>query len=152
MGRKRQGRVLEVYVGSSKVGVKLPVEIIRDSRRKTLNVKLGELPEDDVQARVREPETRTTNRVGITVSELSSDDMEELEVDHGVVVDRVSTGAASRAGVRTGDVILSIDNTAISSAEQFQSLIDKLPDGKSVALLVQRGGSPTFLALKMPES
>ncbi len=31
-------------------------------------------------------------------------------------------------------------------------MIDKLPAGKSVALLVQRGGSPTFLALKIPES
>ena len=144
---------LPPIVGSSKVGVLIPVEIIRDSRRKTLKVKLGELPEDDdVQAKTKEPASRTTNRLGITVSELSDEDMEALEIEQGVVVDHVTNGAASRAGVRKGDIILSVDNTAVKSAKQFQSMIDKLPAGKSVALLVQRGGSPTFLALKIPES
>lgn len=144
---------LPPIVGSSKVGVLIPVEIIRDSRRKTLKVKLGELPEDDdVQAKVREPASKTTNRIGVTVSELSDEDMEALEIEQGVVVDHVTNGAASRAGVRKGDIILSVDNTAVKSVKQFQSMIDKLPDDKSVALLVQRGGSPTFLALKIPES
>jgi serine protease Do len=144
---------LPPIVGSSKVGVLIPVEIIRDSRRKTLKVKLGELPEDeDVQAKVREPASKTTNRIGVTVSEISDEDMESLEIEQGVVVDHVTNGAASRAGVRKGDIILSVDNTAVKSVKQFQSMIDKLPDGKSVALLVQRGGSPTFLALKIPES
>jgi serine protease Do len=143
---------LPPIVGSSKVGVKIPVEIIRASRRATINVKLGELPEDEVQARVERPEKTTTNRLGITVSELDAELKAELEIDHGVVVDRIVDGAASRAGVRKGDVILSIDNRAVKSAKQFQSMIDELPAGKSVAALVQRGGSPTFLALKIPES
>jgi serine protease Do len=144
---------LPPIVGSSKVGVNLPVEIIRDSRRKTLKVNLGELPEDDdVLAKVDKPETETANRLGITVSALDEDTREELEVDHGVVVDRVINGAASRAGLRKGDVILSVDNTKIKSPKQLQSIIDDLPAGKSVACLVQRGGSPTFLALKIPES
>jgi serine protease Do len=144
---------LPPIVGSSKVGVLIPVEIIRDSRRKTLKVKLGELPEDDdVQAKAKEPASKTTNRIGVTVTELSDEDMEALEIEQGVVVDHVTNGAASQAGVRKGDIILSVDNTAVKSVKQFKSVIDKLPAGKSVALLVQRGGSPTFLALKIPES
>jgi serine protease Do len=144
---------LPPIVGSSKVGVMIPVEIIRDSRRKTLKVKLGELPEDDdVQAKAKEPASRTTNRIGITVSELSDEDMEALEIEQGVVVDHVTSGAASGAGIRKGDVILSVDNKAVKSVKQFQDMIDEFPAGKSVALLVQRGGSPTFLALKIPES
>ena len=78
--------------------------------------------------------------------------MKTLEIEQGVVVDHVTSGAASHAGVRKGDIILSVDNTAVKSVKQFQSMIDNLPAGKSVALLVQRGGSPTFLALKIPES
>ena len=142
---------LPPIVGSTKVGVKIPVEIIRDSRRTTLKIKLGELPEDEVQASRKKPESATTNRLGITVTSLGSEDMEELEIDHGVVVERVSSGAGSRAGLRSGDIILSIDNTPVKSTRQFQSMIDDLPAGKSVAMLVQRGGSPTFLALKLPE-
>ena len=142
---------LPPIVGSSKVGVKIPVEIIRDSRRTTLKIKLGELPEDEVQASRKKPESTTTNRLGITVASLSREDMEELEIDHGVVVERVTSGAASRAGLRSGDIILSIDNTPVKSTRQFQSMIDELPAGKSVAMLVQLGGSPTFLAIKVPE-
>ena len=142
---------LPPIVGSSKVGVKLPVEIIRDSRNQTIKVKLGELPDDDVQAKADRPQTRTTNRLGITVTELDEEIRAELEVDHGVLVEDLITGAASRAGVRKGDVILSIDNKAVKNPKQFQAIIDDLPAGKSVAALVQRGGSPTFLALKIPE-
>jgi serine protease Do len=143
---------LPPIVGSSKVGVNIPVEIIRASRRTTLKVKLGELPEDEVHASVERPEKKTTNRLGMTVGELDQELKAELEIDHGVVVERIVDGAASRAGVRKGDVILSIDNNPVKSTQQFQSLIDDLPAGKSVAALVQRGGSPTFLALKIPES
>ncbi|MGB5259463.1 MAG: DegQ family serine endoprotease [Gammaproteobacteria bacterium] len=143
---------LPPIVGSSKVGVKLPVEIMRNARKQILKVKLGELPEDEVQARAGRPETMKTNRLGITVSELDKELMQELEIDHGVVVDRIENGAASRAGMRKGDVILSIDNKPVKSPQQFQEMIDGLPTGKSVAALVQRGGSPTFLALKIPES
>jgi serine protease Do len=53
--------------------------------------------------------------------------------------------------VRKGDIILSIDNKTVKNPKQFQAIIDDLPAGKSVAALVQRGGSPTFLALKIPE-
>ena len=143
---------LPPIVGSSKVGVKLPVEIIRSARNQTIKVKLGELPEEDVQAKADRPQTRTTNRLGITVTELDEEIRAELELDHGVLVDDIITGAASRAGVRKGDIILSIDNRVVKGPKQFQAIIDDLPAGKSVAALVQRGGSPTFLALKIPES
>ena len=143
---------LPPIVGSSKVGVKLPVEIIRESRRKTINVKLGELPEDDVQASAGRPETKTTNRLGVTVSKLDQATLQELDLDHGVVVDRVTSGVAARAGLRKGDIILSIDNTEVKTPTQFRDMIEDIPGGKSVAILVQRGENPTFLALKIPES
>jgi serine protease Do len=61
-------------------------------------------------------------------------------------------GAASRAGIRRDDIILRVDNKDVSDASQFNKLIAGLPAGKSVAFLVQRGGSPTFLAVKVPEA
>ena len=60
------------------------------------------------------------------------------------------TGAASQAGVRKGDIILAIDNRAVTDLKQFEKTVDDLKAGKSVALLVQRDGSPTFLAIKVP--
>ena len=143
---------LPPIVGSSKVGVKIPVEIIRDARRTNVSVKLGELPDDDMQASAGRPDTKTTNRLGVTVTRLDDATMEELGIEHGIMVDRVDSGVAARAGLRKGDVILSLDNKPVKSPTHFQEMIEKMPAGKSVAMLVQRGENPTFLALKIPES
>jgi serine protease Do len=49
-------------------------------------------------------------------------------------------------------VILSINNQPVRSARQFDKLVNALPAGKSVAVLVQRDGNPTFLALRVPDA
>ena len=143
---------LPPIVGSSKVGVKIPVDIIRGGRKQHINVTLGELPDDDKIASVNTPEAEKTNRLGITVVDLTAEQQAELELDGGVLVRQVVAGAASRAGIRQDDIILRVDNKDVSDISQFNKLIAGLPAGKSVAFLVQRDGSPTFLAVKVPET
>ena len=142
---------LPPIVGSSNVGVKLPVTVIRNGRDKTLYVKLGELPEDQSTAQShRESKKKKTNRLGFSAINLSDKQKEELEVEGGVLVTHIVTGPASQAGVRKDDIILAIDNKAVTDLKQFEQMVKGLPAGKSVALLVQRSGSPTFLAIKVP--
>jgi len=142
---------LPPIVGSSKVGVKIPVDVIRNRRTIVVNVKLGELPEEDTKVGAAEPDAEKTNRIGVTIVDLTDEQREELEITSGVLVQRVTQGVASRAGIRKGDIILSIDNKPVKDAKQFSKMVDSLSTGESVALLVQRNGSPTFLALKVPE-
>ena len=142
---------LPPIVGSSEVGVKLPVEVVRDARNRTVMVTLGELPEEGEElARARAPEAAQTNRLGIIVMPLTEQQISENGVSSGVVVSQVDNGAAGRAGLRKGDIILSVDNKPVQDIKQFNAMVDGLQPGKSVAMLVQRGGSPTFLALKVP--
>jgi serine protease Do len=143
---------LPPIVGSSKVGVKLPVGIIRNGREMEIKVKLEELPEDGTTRLASEKQAdEETNRFGLTAIDLSDDEKAELNLAGGVVVNRIVNGAASQAGVRKGDVILSIDNKTVKDVEQFRKLVKDLPAGKAVALLLQRNGSPTFLAIKVPD-
>jgi serine protease Do len=143
---------LPPIVGSSQVGVKLPVEVVRESRNRTIMVTLGELPDEGEElARATAPETAQANRLGITVTALTEEQITEHGVSSGVVVAQVATGAAARAGLRKGDIILSVDNKPVQDVKQFNAMVDGLQPGKSVAVLVQRGGSPTFLALKVPD-
>ncbi len=142
---------LPPIVGSSKVGVELPVEVVRDSRTQTIMVTLGELPEEaEEHARTELPHSVKTNRLGISVTALTEEQINEYGVSSGVVVSQVVDGAAARAGVRKGDIILSLDNKPAQDVSQFNAMVEDLKPGKSVALLVQRDGSPTFLALKVP--
>jgi serine protease Do len=142
---------LPPIVGSSQVGVKLPVEVVRNTRTRTIMVTLGELPEEgEEMARANAPETVKANRLGITARALTEEEMSEAGVGGGVAVAQVSDGAAARAGLRNGDIILSVDNREVTGVTQFNTLIDSLKPGKTVAFLVQRGGNPTFLALRVP--
>ena len=142
---------LPPIVGSSKVGTQLPVTVIRNGREQTLKVTLGELPDDKAVARgPGKPEIEQTNRIGFSAVDLSDEQKEVLEVADGILVTHVKKGPASQAGIRKDDIILSIDGKSVKSVEQFQELVGALPAEKSVAILVQREGSPTFLAVKIP--
>jgi len=143
---------LPPIVGSSKVGMKIPVDIIREGRSKQIDVELGELPDEDDVASVTTPKPARANRLGLTVTDLTDEQRAELELEGGVLVQSLVPGAASRAGIRQDDIILRVDNREVQDARQFDELVSGLPAGKSVAFLVQRSGSPTFLALRVPEA
>jgi serine protease Do len=57
-------------------------------------------------------------------------------------------GAAARAGVRRGDVILAVNNQDVKSIEQFNQLIAQLDKGRIVALLIRRGTNSLFLPFR----
>jgi serine protease Do len=147
-----ESATLPPIVGGTKVGVDIPVGIIRDRSRIEVKVKLGELPEETSTPTAEKSSVEKTSRLGVGVADLTAEQKQELELDGGVLVQRVVEGAASKAGISKGDVILSINNEPVKNTEQFHRLVDALPAGKSVAVLVQREGNPTFLAIRLPDA
>ena len=141
---------LPPLVGATRVGTTVPVKVIRDGRPLTLKVKIEELPPDDqVASRGGEPKSQTQNMLGIEVTELDAETRKAHGMDKGgVIVTRVGEGPARDAGIRRGDLILMLDGKEIDSIGVFREAVQALPKGKSVPVLVQRDGSPIFLALK----
>ncbi len=145
---------LPPMVGSSKIGSRVPVEIIRRGKTKTLHVTIAELPDDDklkIAAGGKDGGV-TSNALNITVKDMTPQQKEEFELeDHGVIVESVTEGPAQKAGIRQGDVILLINNTKVTDAAHFEKLVGELPKDKSIPVLVQRRGGPIFLALKLTD-
>lgn len=142
---------LPPVVGRTHVGKDVPVEIMRNRKQKTIQVKLGELPDDVAESEVEKKKVvDKTDRLGISVVELTDEQKASLDIGGGLLVKRVVDGPAYEAGIRKGDVIMRIDNTKIKSLSQFDKIVKKLSDGNTVPVLVQRGNSPTFFALKIP--
>jgi serine protease Do len=141
---------LPPLVGISPVGKEVEVEILRKGKTKTLYLKLGELPDDDLQLTGDAPQTTDNSRLKLIVASLTDEQRKKLEIkEGGVLVKRVQAGPARKAGVRRGDVILMLNNIDVKDAGHFKDIVTDLPAGKSVPLLVQRRGGPVFLALKI---
>jgi serine protease Do len=66
-----------------------------------------------------------------------------------VLVQAVRAGSiAEDAGLQPGDVIVEVNRKAVKSPEQFKGAVDKTKEGQSLLMLVRRGESTLFLALK----
>lgn len=145
---------LPPMVGSTEVGAKSIVTVLRDGKRVDLKTVIEELPAEDdaklAQATPSEPKKAEVNRLKISVAELTAEQRKELEIArNGVVVNEVQPGPAMRAGIRTGDVIVKLNNEEIKDAKQFGKLVSELPEEKNIAVLVQRRNGPVFLAMKL---
>ena len=133
-------------VGMTKPGVKVPVQIWRKGAAKEINIVLGELPTDDALAGSKDDKVYT--RGGVVLSELTPEQRRELKLSHGLLVEE-TTGDAARAGIRTGDIILAVNNTTMRTVEEFRKIITAVPKGKSAAILIRRGEGSLYVPLKI---
>jgi serine protease Do len=147
---------LPPLVGRSAVGKNADVTIIRNRSREHIKVKIAELPTSITQASFtpeQDDKPIEKSALGMNVIELSKAAKKKLKLQSGVEVTEVEeTGSARDAGIQRGDVIVMIDNLAVESVDDFDTITDDLKSGKSVALLVQRRSGPVFLAIRPEDS
>lgn len=136
---------LPPMVSSLKPGSKVTLDIWRNGSPKQLTATIGAV-KDKTVADARDKESLGKGKLGIAVRPLSADEKRGTDLDHGLVVQDVA-GAAERAGVRPGDVIVAVNNTPVKSVEELKSVIDK--SGKTVALLVQRNDARIFIPVTL---
>ncbi len=136
-------------VGVFPIDEKAKVKIIRQGEKQEISVKIGLLPNQPNAQSKEAPVEVASNRLGVVVSDLTAEQRQQLQVEkNGVLVQKVGKGIAMDNGIQPGDVILRIQNNVIHDSAEFNHLLAKLPANKSIAMLVQRNGSPIFLAFK----
>lgn len=144
---------LPPLVGTTHVGDKISVEVIRNGKRLQIGLEIGKLPEEGLDvAEADVPQKAKVDEVlKLSVVELSTTQREQTQVqDGGVLVDDIAEGPAYAAGLRAGDVILQLNNQKVTGIEKFRELTRELKPGKTIPILIQRQGGPLFLAVKVP--
>ena len=143
---------LPLAVGQAAIGSHVKVRVIRDGKQKRLSVKIAELPtEENLAERGSRPKETKSNRLNIEVVNLTKEQRQRANVDGGILVQAVEEGAAAKAGIRRGDILLKLNGQDIKNTKQFLKIVKKLPENKWVRVLIQRGDSPRFLPLKIGE-
>ncbi len=93
-----------------------------------------------------------SNRLGVSVSDLSDDQKKANDLlKGGVVIKEVQDGPAALIGLQPGDVITHLNNQAITDAKQFTDIAKALPKNRSVSMRVLRQGRASFITFKLAE-
>ena len=141
---------LKNVVSSSEPGKRYKVDIIRDGRRKSIYVKLGELPNEPQMAFM---ETDKSSTLGITVQDLNNSLRKHYNLspdDDGVVVTEMDKNSeAFRSGIREGDIIIRVGTNNVSDSNDFKDLIRTSSRQNTVLLLVKREDVSRFYALEI---
>ena len=137
-------------VAAAKPGKIVPVEVLRKGSTKNLNIGVGEMPNETIEAATpsKPPTKAEVNKIGLTLKELTPQQKKKLSGKYGLLVSE-STGAAAQAGIRRGDVILGLNNSESQSVDAFNKQINAVPAGKTVAVLVLRGDSTLYVPIKV---
>src|SRR6185295_10420932 len=104
--------------GSSKPGTKATVQLMRNKQTREVSVVVGEMQDDAKAAQQRQQrrapgsgkppaESQSLSRFGMTLSEPNAEQRNQLKIQGGVLVEDAQ-GAAARAGIRKGDIILAV--------------------------------------------
>ena len=147
-------------IANTTVGSRVPVEIIRDGRRQTLQVQVGQRPTeeelaaqaggapDEGEALGEEAPVAPGTALGLSLQSLNPQIIRALNLPadvRGVVITSIDPGSdAADKGLRRGDVILSVNRVAVTSPAQVLSAVEaaRRAGRTSVLLLIKRGQAP----------
>jgi serine protease Do len=140
---------LPLLVARTPVGKVVKVKVARGQTEKSIDVKVKKLKDDEVEVASALDESKD---FGLAVQDLTPDVADSLGLDSstsGVVVANVVPGGpADDAQLRRGDVILEVNRKAVTDSAAFRTAVNGTEKGKGLLLLVKRGDSTIFLALK----
>ena len=131
-------------VGNTKPGTKSTVTVFRRGASKDLPITIAEVEPDEKQAAKattggsKPKPSAVAQQLGLTVTDLTDAQRKELKVKGGVRVTEASE-AAARAGLREGDVIMSVANAEVASVKDFEAVLAKADKTKPINVLYRRG-------------
>ena len=147
-------------VVNTKPGTSVPLVIVRNNQRKTLNVTIDELDLDAEQSRgargpsgtPREaPPQPTETGFGMTLDAITADVARRLDLPNGtggaIVTDVDRNSAADKGGVLPNDVILEVNRQKVANLSQVTRELQKVQNGQPAFLLIWRDGSTLFITM-----
>jgi serine protease Do len=140
-----------IAVATAKIGIDLPVKLIRDNKEITLKVKLDPYPEDMI-ASGKEKDTKGNLASGISVEANDSQFAKRMNIttDKGVVISKIDLNSpAAKSDLTVGDIILEIEKQEVDTPADFYKELNKAKEsmeksGKKAILLYVQDKSKLF--------
>jgi serine protease Do len=140
---------LRNLIAASGAKAKVKLDVLREGKKTTLTVDLGELPTETAQ-----PGSKPSGEVlaGLVVEDMSHSARQRFKIPssikQGVVIVRVEPGsAAAKVNLRPGDVILELNRSKVTGAAAVEHVLKKAKG--NVLLLVAREGTTQYVVLPL---
>lgn len=133
---------MPVIIGSMAPGSVAKLSIIRNNKDMTLDVKVEEAPNESASSNASK--TAAANKLGVTVRPLNDEEKAKAETEGLLVTE--STGAARKAGIREGDIIVNVNGVKIKKTDDLARVLEK---NKNLRVLVQRRDGRIFIPVRL---
>ena len=137
---------LQKAVAATTPGRAVPLKVWREKAEKTLEIKIGETPDETVALK---PTSKGKSLLGLDVRPITPELARQLNLrtPDGVIVFSVDEeSAASEAGLQRGDVIREVNRQKVRSVQDFERVTKDVKDGDRVTVLLQRGPQSLYVA------
>ena len=131
-------------IGNAAPGSKLAIDVWRDGKTVALTATVGALDDGKI-AKADADAGEPKGKLGVAVRPLSPEE-QKASGKAGLVVEK-SGGAAAKAGVQPGDLIVGVGSTKVTTIEELRAQVDKA--GKTAALLIEREGRQIYVPVKV---
>jgi len=135
---------LPAIVSAMTPGEQAKLQVWRKGGTRQIDVQVGNF--GDEQLASNDTPEAAKGRLGLVVRPLTPEEQRRADVSSGLVVENVA-GAAAKAGIKAGDIVISVNGEAITSTEQLRNLVTKAD--KRIAILVDRGNSRIFIPVDL---
>ena len=133
-------------MASTPVGKRVLVDVIRNREKMRTEVKVAEFKlEEEYQ-----PESKVRPSFGMTLQEITPELAQQydlVETSGLIIVNVENNSPAAEADLRSGDIILEVDQMPIKSISAFNRKIQQYKKGNTILFLINREGSTLFLTL-----
>jgi serine protease Do len=133
----RDASQLRNEAASSPIGKEVQVTILREGKKREVPVRI-----ESMEGRVQATAVPIRERLGVTVRPATTKEATRLKLrpGQGVVITRVEAGSpGAKAGMEPGDVILEVNEIALSSTQDLSGALALVKPGQQILAAVVDG-------------
>jgi serine protease Do len=144
-------------VGVIPPGNNVKLEVVRDGRPRTVDVKLAERPDEQEQGgrapKLGGQDKEQGDLLGLSVQDITPQLARRAQVEAGtkgaVVVDVAQDSPAADAGLEPGDVVVEVNRRPVSSAADYRNAVKTVKKGDTALLRVKHGQATQYVPVRV---
>ena len=140
-------------IASNSPGATVKIRVNRDGSTRLYSIRLEEQPQKESVSLKGGEQEKASAALGLRAEELTAQLAQKLNVKPGVgkvvITSLDGSSSAYQAGLRAGDIILSVNKQAVTSLASYASLVKGVKRGDHVLLFVERSGNRIYFAFKV---